>query len=104
MRTSLRLAAATIAAATLVGTAAGATAGPVSSAPAPIVPVADGTGSSAVDSGSTAAGTAVWFAQRGDIIGLLVLLASTPFGILTSGVCDLASLSGLENPCSTATR
>ncbi|MBH0776196.1 hypothetical protein [Nocardia bovistercoris] len=99
MRTPLRLTAATIAAATLIGAAAAATAEPATPSP-----IADGTGSSALDSGSTAAGTAVWYAQHGDIIGLLVLLASTPFGILTSGICDLASISGLRNPCSTATR
>ncbi|MFI5539646.1 hypothetical protein ACWESM_14250 [Nocardia sp. NPDC003999] len=99
MRTPLRLAAASVAAATLVVTAAGATAEPISSAPA--TAVAAGTGSSAVDSGAAAAQSAVYFLQRGDVIGILVLLVTAPLQIFTSGVCDLATGSALPSPCAT---
>lgn len=96
----LRLAVASIAAASLVGTAAGATAQPVSSpVPAPVAQGESGTGSSAVDSGSAAARTAGILVGNGDIIGIIVLLGVTPFQILTDGVCDLASISALPNPC-----
>ncbi|MGV9610975.1 hypothetical protein [Nocardia xishanensis] len=99
MRTTLRLASASIAVASLVGTAAAATAEP-SSAPAFAPVAADaGTGSSAVDSGSAAARSAVEFLGRGDLIGIIVLLGVTPFQMLTGGICDLATMSALPNPC-----
>ncbi|MGK8506030.1 hypothetical protein [Nocardia asiatica] len=102
MRTPFRLAAASVAAATLVVTAAGATAEPIDSA---TVTVADpGTGSSAVDAGSAAARTAMYHLERGDVIGILVLLVAAPLTIFTSGVCDLATFSALPNPCATVTR
>ncbi len=106
MRTPLRLVAGSVAAATLVVTAAGATAEPIDSAPAParVAQAAPGTGSSALDTGSTAANTAVWYIQHGDVIGMLLLLAGTPFVALTSGVCDLITLSGFRSPCATATK
>ncbi|MGK8524884.1 hypothetical protein ACRS6B_26600 [Nocardia asteroides] len=106
MRTPLHLAAASIAAAALVVTAAGATAEPIDSAPfsAPATVIATGTGSAAVDSGSAAAGTGLHYLQRGDIIGLLVLLAVAPLQIFTSGICDLATMSALPSPCATVTR
>ncbi|NEW51383.1 hypothetical protein GV792_15175 [Nocardia cyriacigeorgica] len=90
MRTALHLAAASIAAASLVGTAATTTATPIAEA---------GTGSSAADSGSAAARSVVELAGEGDIIGVIVLLGITPFQMLTGGVCDLATLSALPNPC-----
>ncbi|MFI2284631.1 hypothetical protein [Nocardia beijingensis] len=99
MRTPLRLAAASVAAAALVATAAGATAEPISSAPA--TAVAAGTGSSAVDSGAAAAQSAVYFLQRGDVIGILVLLITAPLQIFTGAVCDLATGSALPSPCAT---
>lgn len=100
MRTTLRLAAASVAAASLVGTAAGATAEPdPAPAFAPVAAPEPGTGSSAVDSGSAAARSAVDFLQHGDIIGIIVLLGVTPFQMLTGGICDLATLSALPNPC-----
>ncbi|NUP25358.1 MAG: hypothetical protein HOQ44_01455 [Nocardia sp.] len=96
MNSPLRLAIASIAVAGLIATAAGATAAP----PAAPVPVAEGgTGSAMVDSGSAAAQSAVGAVQNGDIIGIIVLLALTPFQMLTGGVCDLATLSALPNPC-----
>ncbi|WP_405182432.1 hypothetical protein OG225_16110 [Nocardia sp. NBC_01377] len=101
MRTPLRLAAASAAAATLVVTAAGATAEPTGSTPVPATAVA-GTGSSAVDTGSAAGNSALYFLGHGDVIGVLVLLITTPFAILTGGVCDLATLSALPSPCTKA--
>ncbi len=91
MRTTLRLASGTVLAASLVATAPAATADPT--------PVA-GTGSSALDYGSAAAGSAGEFLQRGDLIGMLVLLGIAPVQMLTSGICDLATMSGLASPCS----
>ncbi|MBF6497945.1 hypothetical protein [Nocardia cyriacigeorgica] len=99
MRNSLRCAAASLAAASLVGAAAGASADP--GAAASVTPVAEaGTGSSMLDAGSSAARSAGVLAQQGDIIGIIVLLGITPFQMLTSGICDLATGSGLGNPCS----
>jgi hypothetical protein len=98
MRTPLRLAAASAAAATLVVTAAGATAEPISSASVTTT-VAAGTGSSAADSGSAAARTGLYYLERGDIIGILVLMVAAPLQILTSGICDLATMSALPSPC-----
>ncbi|GEM34639.1 hypothetical protein NN3_56460 [Nocardia neocaledoniensis NBRC 108232] len=95
MRNTLGLASC-LAAAALVATAPTATAGP---APAP---VAD-TGSAAVDLGSTAANSIVQLARDGDIIGVIVLLGITPLHMLTSGICDLATLSALPDPCSSGT-
>ncbi|MFF2083666.1 hypothetical protein ACFVVM_07805 [Nocardia sp. NPDC058176] len=84
MRTTRNLLAAAVAAVCLVGTAATATAD---------------TGSSAVDAGSAAAHSAGVFLGHGDLIGLVVLLGVAPFQILTSGICDLATMSSLPNPC-----
>lgn len=95
-RTFLQVSAASIAATALIATAGGAAAAPI---PAPAAPVATGTGSSALDAGSAAAQSAGWFAQRGDVLGLLILLGVTPFQMLTGGVCDLATLSALPSPC-----
>ncbi|WP_280259764.1 hypothetical protein [Nocardia abscessus] len=102
MRTPLHLAAASVAAATLVVTAAGATAQPISSAPA--TAIAAETGSAAADSGSAAVRTGVGFLERGDIIGILVLMGVAPFQMLTGGICDLATMSALPNPCATGAR
>ncbi|MEV0032257.1 hypothetical protein [Nocardia sp. NPDC050793] len=100
MRTTLRLASACIAVACLVGTAAAATAEPSSAPPsAPVAAAEAGTGSAAADAGSAAARSAVGFFERGDIIGIIVLLGVTPFQMLTSGICDLATMSALPNPC-----
>ncbi|MEU1980853.1 hypothetical protein [Nocardia sp. NPDC019395] len=99
--TILRLAVASLATAGLVCTAAAATAG--AGSPPAFGPVADtesGTGSSALDSGSAAARSAGVLVGNGDIIGMIVLLGVTPFQMLTSGVCDLATLSALPSPCS----
>jgi hypothetical protein len=86
MRTTLNIAAVTIAAAALVGTATA---------------VAEGqTGSAAADYGSAAAQSAGGFLERGDIIGLIVLLGITPIHMLTGGICDLATFSALPDPCS----
>ncbi|MFC9659813.1 hypothetical protein ACFVJ5_06210 [Nocardia sp. NPDC127606] len=90
MRTTLRLAAGTVMAASLVATAATSTAEPA--------PVA-GTGSSALDYGSAAANSAGELLRHGDLIGLIVLLGVTPIQMLTSGICDLATMSALPNPC-----
>lgn len=101
-RTPLRLATTSIAAACLIGTATGATAAP---GPVPVA-VDAGTGSAMVDSGSAAAQSAVETVRRGDIIGIIgiiVLLALTPFQMLTGGICDLATFSALPNPCAPST-
>ncbi|MGA6209539.1 hypothetical protein [Nocardia testacea] len=104
MRTPLHLAATSIAAVGLIATAAGATAAPPAAPnPAPVAAAEAGTGSAMVDSGSAAAQSAVETVQRGDIIGIIVLLALTPFQMLTGGVCDLASFSALPNPCAPST-
>ncbi|WP_336082056.1 hypothetical protein [Nocardia sp. SSK8] len=94
MRTPLTLAA-TLAAATLLASAPGAAAQTT-----PVLVAEAGTGSSAVDSGSTAARSAVDLAQRGDVIGILVLLAITPVQMVTGGICDLATGAGSADPCS----
>ncbi|WP_459545915.1 hypothetical protein [Nocardia sp. X0981] len=100
--TPLRLAITSIAAAGLIGTAAGATAAPPATPhPAPVAEA--GTGSAMVDSGSTAAQSAVEAVRRADIFGVIALLVLTPFHMLTGGVCDLATLSALPNPCSPST-
>lgn len=100
MRTPLRLAVTSIAAAGLLGTEAGATADPSAApSPAPVAVAEAGTGSAMVDSGSAAAQSAVEAVQRGDIFGIIALLVLTPFQMLTGGVCDLATLSALPNPC-----
>ncbi|MGY0499185.1 hypothetical protein ACWZHB_11875 [Nocardia sp. FBN12] len=91
MRTTLRLAAGSVLAASLVVTAATATADPAS---------VDGTGSSALDYGSSAANSAGELLQRGDLIGMIVLLGITPIQMVTSGICDLATMSALASPCS----
>lgn len=102
--THLRLAITSIAAAGLIGTAAVATAvPPATPGPAPAATAEAGTGSAMVDSGSTAAQSAVEAVQRGDIFGILALLVLTPFQMLTGGVCDLATLSALPNPCAPST-
>lgn len=98
----LRLATASIAVAGLIGTAAGATAAPPVATSTVTVAEA-GTGSAVVDSGSAAAESAVGAVRQGDIIGVIVLLALTPFQMSTGGVCDLASLSALPNPCAPST-
>ncbi|MFD4458710.1 hypothetical protein [Nocardia sp. NPDC058480] len=95
MRTTLRLAAGSVLAASLVATAATVTAEPV--------PVA-ATGSSALDYGSAAADSAAGFLQRGDIIGFIVLMGVAPIQMLTSGICDLATMSALANPCTSQSR
>jgi len=97
MRTTLRLAAASAAVAGLVGTAVSATAEPL---PVPVAAPEAGTGSSAVDSGSSAAHSAGVLFERGDIIGIVALAGVMPFQMLTSGICDLATASGLPRPCS----
>ncbi|MGW1738302.1 hypothetical protein ACWCPQ_05775 [Nocardia sp. NPDC001965] len=102
MNSPLRLAAASIMAAGLIATAAGATAAPPA-APDPVPAAEGGTGSAMVDSGSAAAQSAVGAVHNGDIIGIIVLLALTPFQMLTGGVCDLATLSALPNPCAPST-
>lgn len=91
MRTTVRLAAGSVLAASLVATAA-----TVNADPSPV----DGTGSSALDYGSAAASSAGEFLQRGDLIGMIVLLGVAPIQMLTSGICDLATMSALANPCS----
>ncbi|MET9211654.1 MULTISPECIES: hypothetical protein [unclassified Nocardia] len=94
MRPSLFLAAAALTSAAVLGAAPNATAQPAG-------PVADaGTGSSVVDSASRAAQSAVELAQRGDLIGLVVLMAITPVQMITGGVCDLVVGAGSSNPCS----
>ncbi|MFI2229065.1 hypothetical protein [Nocardia testacea] len=104
MRTPLHLAATSIAAVGLIATAAGATAAPPAAPnPASVAAAEAGTGSAMMDSGSTAAQSAVETVQRGDIIGIIVLLALTPFQMLTGGVCDLATFSSLPNPCAPST-
>ncbi|MEV4153333.1 hypothetical protein AB0J48_09965 [Nocardia salmonicida] len=86
MRTTLNIAAVTVAAAAIVGTTAA---------------VAEGqTGSAAIDYGSSAVQSAGSFVERGDIIGLIVLLGITPIHMLTGGICDLATFSALPDPCS----
>ncbi|MEU8897358.1 hypothetical protein [Nocardia sp. NPDC048505] len=101
MRTTLRLTVASTAAAALVAAAAAATAQPLDAAPA--APVAE-TGSAVIDSVDNAARSAVWLAQQGNIIGVLVLLVATPLNALTGGFCDLASGSGLPSPCTAGLR
>lgn len=96
MRTTLRLTTASVAAAALVATASGALAQPLEPAP-----VADSysTGSSGADHAGDALRTGQYLVQQGNVIGVLVLLVTTPFKIFTSGVCDLAAGSSLPNPC-----
>ncbi|MGW5309948.1 hypothetical protein ACWEQ0_08730 [Nocardia thailandica] len=89
MRNSLGLAATTLAATALVAAAPGAAA----------QPGAD-TGSSAVDSATRAAGSLVELVQRGDVIGVIVLLGITPIQMVTGGICDLVTGAGSSNPCS----
>ncbi|APE36636.1 hypothetical protein BOX37_24965 [Nocardia mangyaensis] len=96
MNITLRLATAAIATAALVATAAGATADP---RPAPSVVAEAGTGSAAADTGSAAANSVGSLVQRGDIIGVIVLLGITPIQMVTGGICDLATGSGLASPC-----
>ncbi|MFE6922924.1 hypothetical protein ACFVAV_17990 [Nocardia sp. NPDC057663] len=94
MRPSLFLAGAVLTSVAVLGAAPNATAQPAG-------PVADaGTGSSVVDSASRAAQSAVELAQRGDLIGFIVLMAITPIQMVTGGVCDLAVGAGSSNPCS----
>ncbi|MFF0546302.1 hypothetical protein [Nocardia thailandica] len=93
MRNSLGLAATTLAATALVAAAPGAAAQPGAA------PVAD-TGSSAVDSATRAAGSLVELVQRGDVIGVIVLLGITPIQMVTGGICDLVTGAGSSNPCS----
>ncbi|WP_278262006.1 hypothetical protein [Nocardia sp. AG03] len=94
MRSPITLAA-TLAAATLLATA------PAAAAQTGPTPVAEaGTGSAAVDSGSNAARSAVDLAQRGDLVGFLVLLAITPIQMVTGGICDVVTGAGSANPCS----
>lgn len=98
MRNSIGL---TLAMAMAVALAVAAPSATVHADPAPYVEVAEaGTGSAAIDSGASAAQSALLFAQRGDLIGLVVLLGVTPIYIVTSGICDLATMSALPNPCS----
>ncbi|MFC9894970.1 hypothetical protein ACFVMC_14895 [Nocardia sp. NPDC127579] len=94
MRTVFRFAAASTAAVALVSASASAVAEPIEP-----IPVAVESGSAAVDSGSAAAQSAVWLFQQGNVIGFLVLLGVTPFQVLTGGICDLATMSALPNPC-----
>ncbi|MEV0355917.1 hypothetical protein AB0H71_07605 [Nocardia sp. NPDC050697] len=98
MRTSLRLTAASVAAAALVATASGALAQPLEPAPAPVAE-SYSTGSSGADHAGDALRTGQYLVQQGNVIGVLVLLVTTPFKIFTSGVCDLAAGSSLPNPC-----
>ncbi|MBC7304341.1 MAG: hypothetical protein H5T78_25775 [Nocardia sp.] len=100
MRTTLNIAVATLAATALVGTAHDAMAQP-GAAPSTASVVAESeTGSAAADSGSAAMQSVGSFLERGDIIGLIVLLGVTPIHMLTGGVCDLATFSALPDPCS----
>ncbi|APE35397.1 hypothetical protein BOX37_17195 [Nocardia mangyaensis] len=88
MRITGHLLAASVAVACFVGTASTATAD---------------TGSSALGAGSAATHSGGVFAGHADIIGLAVLLGVAPFQILTSGICDLATMSSLSNPCAPGT-
>lgn len=97
MRTSITLATA-LAAATLLASAPAAAA--PTDAVRPGLVAETGTGSAAADSGSAAARSAGELAQRGDVIGLLVLLAITPVQMVTGGICDLVTGAGSANPCS----
>lgn len=88
MRITGHLLVASVAVACFVGTASTATAD---------------TGSSALDAGSAATHSVGLFAGRADVIGIAVLLGVAPFQILTSGICDLATMSSLPNPCASGT-
>ncbi|MFE1591355.1 hypothetical protein [Nocardia sp. NPDC058705] len=83
---------------TLAGTFLAATLVLAPTATADPTPV-DGTGSSALDYGSAAVDSAGEFLRHGDLIGILVLLGVTPIQMLTSGICDLATMSALASPC-----
>ncbi|WP_306358461.1 MULTISPECIES: hypothetical protein [unclassified Nocardia] len=98
MRSALHLAVASITATTLVATAAQSAAAPAP-APPPVAVVADGTGSSALDSGSAAADSLALFAQQGNVIGILALLVAAPLHIMTGTICEMATLSALPSPC-----
>ncbi|WP_157171883.1 hypothetical protein [Nocardia higoensis] len=100
MRTELRLAAASLAAATLVATAAGATAAPIDSAPTPgpLAEIAEGTGSSALDSIPAGVDTGSYYLQQGNVIGLLALLVNLPFAIVFGDVCEWTTGSAWD-PC-----
>ncbi|MFE3543784.1 hypothetical protein ACFXK0_12510 [Nocardia sp. NPDC059177] len=93
MRNTLGLAATSVAAAALVAAA------PVAAAQPTPEPVAD-TGSAVVDSATRAAGSLVELVQRGDVIGVIVLLGITPIQMVTGGICDLVTGAGSANPCS----
>ncbi|MGS2810549.1 hypothetical protein [Nocardia sp. MW-W600-9] len=94
MRPTIFLASAALTSAAVLGVAPNATAQPTGS-------VADaGTGSAVIDSASRAAQSAVELAQRGDLIGIIVLMGITPIQMITGGVCDLAVGAGSANPCS----
>ncbi|MFC4127011.1 hypothetical protein [Nocardia rhizosphaerae] len=92
MRYTFRLTAATVAGLGLL------TIAPAAADPVPTATDYDA-GSSVVDSGSAAMRSAIYLAQQGDLIGFLVLLGVTPFQLLTSGICDLATFSALRSPC-----
>lgn len=64
------------------------------------VAAASGTGSSAADSATSAAQSAIEFARQGDLIGFIVLLGVAPIRMFTGGMCDLITWSGSSNPCS----
>lgn len=100
MGKTMNIAAATIAATALFGTAHEAMAQP-GTAPSTASAITEAqTGSAAADSGSAAAQSAGSFLERGDIIGMIVLLGITPIHMLTGGICDLATFSALPDPCS----
>ncbi|MFD3704433.1 hypothetical protein ACFWUP_14930 [Nocardia sp. NPDC058658] len=88
---------------TLAGTFLAATLVMAPTATADPTPV-DATGSSALDYGSTAAGSGAELLRQGDLIGILVLLGVTPIQMLTSGICDLATMSGPASPCTPQSR
>ncbi|MBL1078715.1 hypothetical protein JK358_30365 [Nocardia sp. 2] len=100
MRNSIGLLAAAVTAAALVGTAATPAAHAAPVADPGTAAVADsGTGSAAVDYGSSAAQSAVALAQRGDVLGVIVLLGVAPFYMLTGGICQLVTASSFADPC-----
>ncbi|MFC4376307.1 hypothetical protein ACFO5K_19605 [Nocardia halotolerans] len=98
MRNTLNFTAATLAATALVG-AAPAIAQPGSEPTTAPIATESATGSSAADSASAGAQSAVHFIEQGDVIGLLVVVGLTPLHMLTSGICDLATMSALPDPC-----
>ncbi|MBF6356381.1 hypothetical protein IU449_17830 [Nocardia higoensis] len=103
MRTTVRLAVATLAGATLISATAGTT-GIAAAEPPALTSVgtlepAPSTGSATIDGGSTGLYSGSTGLATGNIVYALLGVGSIPLLMLFGAICDMSTLSAADNPC-----